>query len=149
MSKLINIIGIAMFFILSLFSFVFSQESMTITTYYPSPYGSYKLCYSVRYAANVTGATYTVDLNNGNVQQLTLTTSSTFSFSNNLYDGAIYTLLITQDATGSRLITWSGNWKWPGGTLPTLTTTANAVDIFTFVSNGTNLYNIGFAADVR
>jgi len=41
MFKPIHIIGIAMFFILSLFSFVFSQESMTITTYYPSPYGSY------------------------------------------------------------------------------------------------------------
>ena len=40
MSKLINIIGIAMFFILSLFSLGFCEE-MTITTYYPSPYGSY------------------------------------------------------------------------------------------------------------
>ncbi len=42
MSKYINIIGIATFFILGLFSLGFCEESMTITTYYPSPYGSYR-----------------------------------------------------------------------------------------------------------
>ena len=42
MFKTINIVGIAVLFILALFSLVFSQESMTITTYYPSPYGSYQ-----------------------------------------------------------------------------------------------------------
>lgn len=41
MSRLINMIGIAIFFILSLFYFSFAQESITITTYYPSPFGSY------------------------------------------------------------------------------------------------------------
>lgn len=41
MFKTINIIGIAIFFILGLFSLGFSEESITITTYYPSPYGSY------------------------------------------------------------------------------------------------------------
>lgn len=42
MSKHINIIGIVAFFILGLFSLSFAEESITITTYYPSPYGSYK-----------------------------------------------------------------------------------------------------------
>lgn len=37
-----SVIGLAIFFIFSLFSFTFCQESMTITTYYPSPYGVYK-----------------------------------------------------------------------------------------------------------
>jgi len=41
MNRKINIIGLTLFFTLTLFSFVFSEESMTITTYYPSPYGSY------------------------------------------------------------------------------------------------------------
>ena len=43
MSKYINILGIAIFFIFVLFSSVFAEEeSFTITTYYPSPYGVYK-----------------------------------------------------------------------------------------------------------
>ena len=45
MSKYIKILGIAVFFILALFSSGFAeektQESLTITTYYPSPYGVY------------------------------------------------------------------------------------------------------------
>lgn len=66
MSKLINIIGIAMFFILSLFSFVFSQESMTITTYYPSPYGSYRqLSVTSPDGANLTG--FLVNIRNDDV----------------------------------------------------------------------------------
>jgi len=42
MSKIINITAIALFFILELSSSGFSQETMTITTYYPSPYGNYR-----------------------------------------------------------------------------------------------------------
>jgi len=45
MFKPIHIIGIAVFFILSLFSLGFCEESFTITTYYPSPYGSYNELY--------------------------------------------------------------------------------------------------------
>ena len=42
MSKYIKILGIAVFFILALFSSGFAEEeSFTITTYYPSPYGVY------------------------------------------------------------------------------------------------------------
>ena len=37
-------------------------------------------------------------------------------------------LTIIQDATGSRTITWPATVKWPAGTAPTLTTTANARD---------------------
>lgn len=37
-------------------------------------------------------------------------------------------LTIIQDGTGSRTITWPATVKWPGGTAPTLTTTANARD---------------------
>ena len=40
MNKFFNILGIVIFFILVLFPFA-SAEDLTITTYYPSPYGSY------------------------------------------------------------------------------------------------------------
>lgn len=45
MPKQINIMVIVLFLVLGLFSLSFSQETMTITTYYPSPYGSYKELY--------------------------------------------------------------------------------------------------------
>ncbi|MFH1230276.1 MAG: tail fiber domain-containing protein [Planctomycetota bacterium] len=41
MRKHTNIIIIAIFFIFALFSLGFGEESITITTYYPSPYGVY------------------------------------------------------------------------------------------------------------
>lgn len=42
MIRLLSIMGIAVFFIYSLSSLSFSQEQLTITTYYPSPVGSYR-----------------------------------------------------------------------------------------------------------
>ncbi len=42
MSKNSAITAIVSLFILGLSSFAFSEENLTITTYYPSPYGSYR-----------------------------------------------------------------------------------------------------------
>ena len=52
-------------------------------------------------------------------------------------------MIIVQDATGSRTITWSGmTIKWHGGTAPTLTTTANGEDIVSFIWDGTSYYGM-------
>jgi len=40
-------------------------------------------------------------------------------------------------------------FKWVGGTAPTLTTANGSRDQFVFVSNGTNMYEIGRALDVK
>tara|TARA_R110000803_G_scaffold181350_1_gene243739 strand:- start:200 stop:985 length:786 start_codon:yes stop_codon:yes gene_type:complete len=58
----------------------------------------------------------------------------------NMYSGTSYNLLVAQDGTGSRTLTFGTIFKWAGGTAPTLSTGANAVDIFTFIYDGTNLY---------
>jgi hypothetical protein len=42
---------------------------------------------------------------------------------------------LTQDVVGSRLVTWVGA-KFTGGTAPTLTATANAMDVIKFKWNG-------------
>jgi hypothetical protein len=44
-------------------------------------------------------------------------------------DGQTINWFITQDATGSRTMTWPTSFKWPGGTAGVLSTTANAVDL--------------------
>lgn len=58
--------------------------------------------------------------------------------------GRSFTLLLTQDATGGRLVTWP-TVAWPGGTAPTLTTTAAKTDAFTFLSADGSTW-IGFIA---
>ena len=47
----------------------------------------------------------------------------------NPFDGQTINWFVTQDATGSRTMTWPTSFKWPGGTVGVLTTTANAVDL--------------------
>ena len=42
-------------------------------------------------------------------------------------------IIITQDATGSRTASWGNQFKWAGGTAPTLSTAANAVDRIDYV----------------
>ena len=50
------------------------------------------------------------------------------------------TLILVQDGTGSRTVTWPGTVKWPNSTAPTLTTTASAIDIISLLYDGTNYY---------
>lgn len=76
------------------------------------------------------------------VATLTLTGNTAFAASTNQVNGKTYILIIKQDATGSRTAAWNAVFKWPGGTLPTLSTAASSVDIFTFVSDGTNMYGV-------
>lgn len=42
-------------------------------------------------------------------------------------------IVLTQDGTGSRTASWSGVW-WQSATTPTLTTTPNKSDVFSFIS---------------
>ena len=93
-------------------------------------------------------ATISWDASANQVTSVTLGANRTFGAPTNQKDGAVYVLIVIQDGTGSRTITWNAVFKWVGGSAPTLTTTASARDIFVFVSNGTNLYEIGRAANV-
>ncbi len=92
---------------------------------------------------NITGAT-TVDFTNSNHYSATLTGSVTFTFNNPSPTGNVMpiVLFLTQDATGSRTVTWPASVKWSGGTTPTLTTTASHMDIITLVTKdaGTTYY---------
>ncbi|MFH1428396.1 MAG: hypothetical protein ABIH39_01510 [Candidatus Margulisiibacteriota bacterium] len=107
-----------------------------------------KLEVTGQYYSTMQTAATTIDWADGNVQDLTLGATNTIAWSN-MKGGAIYTLYLHQDATGSRTVTWPATAKWPGGVEPVLTTTASALDIFTFTSDGTNLYNIGYASDIK
>jgi hypothetical protein len=51
--------------------------------------------------------------------------------------GKSFIIILTQN--GGFTVTWS-TVVWPGGTPPTLTSTAAKRDIFSFFSDGTNWY---------
>jgi hypothetical protein len=77
---------------------------------------------------------------------MTLTGNVTFTFSNPK-SGASYQLIISQDATGGRTITWT-TMHWGGKTVPTLTGTLNSKEIITITYDGatynaTILKNVG------
>lgn len=85
-------------------------------------------------------ATVNWNMNNGGYGKVTLGGNRTMAAPTNLREGACYILRVAQDGTGSRTITWNAVFKWPGGVAPTLSTAAGAVDIITFISDGTYLY---------
>lgn len=73
-------------------------------------------------------ATVTLNQYRGDDFVWTLGGNRTLALSNPT-EGQSVLLRIIQDGTGSRLVsTWPSTVKWPGGTAPTLTTTANASD---------------------
>ena len=93
-------------------------------------------------------ATQDWDLTTNQVCKLTLTANTTFDAPTNQVDGSVYVITIIQDGTGSRTAGWNTVFKWAGGTAPTLTTDASAKDVFTFVSDGTNMNNVAQVLDV-
>jgi hypothetical protein len=91
--------------------------------------------------------TLTLNIENGNVFIVTLTENvSTISLANPSATGRLcsITIMLTQDATGSRTVSWPSGVKWPGGVSPTMTTTANRRDIYvlTTQNGGTLWYGI-------
>ena len=84
-----------------------------------------------------TSTAYTIDLANGSVQILTLTGNCTFTFPT-ATAGRSFILILKQDGTGSRTVTWPAAVKWPSGTAPTITSTASKADKYIFTADGTN-----------
>lgn len=98
--------------------------------------------YTEEVATANTGTAYTIDLAGGSVQILTLTGNVTFTFPT-VTAGRSFLLVLRQDATGGRTATWptvTNPVRWPGGTAPTLTSTASRTDLFGFTADGTRWY---------
>lgn len=93
--------------------------------------------------AGNSGAAISLNLTNGNVQKLTLTANTTITLTSP-GTGVMrsLTLLVFQDGTGSRTITWPGSVKWGNAGAPVLTTTASKMDMVSLftVDGGTNWY---------
>lgn len=81
---------------------------------------------------------------------VTLTNNARLSAATGIKAGARYTLRVTQDTTGSRLLTYDGAYLATGGIAPTLTSTTNRTDLLIFEGiSTTNMMRAGFFPDVR
>ena len=87
------------------------------------------------------------DASLGRVATITLGGSRTMGAPTNLRVGT-YILHVIQGGTGSYTITWNGVFKWTAAVPPTLSTAVGRRDVFSFVSDGTNLYG-AMIPDVR
>jgi len=82
----------------------------------------------------------TLSLTSGTVQTVTLTASTACTFTMpTATAGKSFILIVTQAAGGSGTAVFT-SVKFPGGTAPTITATASAIDILTFVANGTSWF---------
>lgn len=96
------------------------------------------------------GAAEALDLSAASIFNVTLTDNCTFSFANSPSDGFGFTLILVQDGTGSRTVTWPVSVEWAGGSPPALTGTAGSKDILTFMTDdgGTTWYGFVAGLDV-
>jgi hypothetical protein len=92
------------------------------------------------------GATVNWNLASSTIAKLTIAGNRTIAAPTGLRAASDIILEVNQDATGSRLLTWNAVFKWPGGVAPTLSTAANAKDVFSFYCDGTNFYGTGMFA---
>ena len=83
--------------------------------------------------ALTSATTVTPDMADSNHFSCTMAHNITFANPSNLTAGQTGSIFLTQDGTGSRTASWGSYWDWAGGTAPTLTTTAAAVDRIDYV----------------
>jgi len=79
------------------------------------------------------GATITPDLADSNNFSVTLGGNRTLANPTNTVAGQSGSIFITQDGTGSRTLAYGSNFDFAGGTAPTLSTTAAAIDRIDYV----------------
>ena len=90
------------------------------------------------------GTNLTVDASKS-LHFVSLTNTAYFAQPSSLVAGASFTIILQQDSTGTRAVTFNTNyWKFPNGTQPSITTNANAYDVLSCIAcpYGTNVFTV-------
>ena len=95
------------------------------------------------------GSTITLDLGANTHQSVTLGGNRTFAAPSNQTVGQSGSIFITQDGTGSRTASFNSAFKFVGGTAPTLSTSANAVDRIDYIIKSSNVIHCAVSLDVK
>ena len=94
-------------------------------------------------------ASIALDLALSNNYKVTLGVNATLANPTNIVAGQSGAIAITQDATGSRTLAYGSYFKFPGGTIPSLTTTAAAVDVLLYYVESTTRITAVLVKDVK
>ena len=94
-------------------------------------------------------STVATDLALSNNFSVTLAGNRTLGQPTNQAVGQSGSYFITQDGTGSRTLAYHADFKWVGGTAPTLTTTAGAVDRIDYIVAAANKIHAVASLDVK
>jgi hypothetical protein len=97
---------------------------------------------------STTGATV-IDLDTGNNFTMTMTENSTLSAPSNPVQGQSGCIVITQHASAAKTLAYNAFWKFPGGTVPVLTTAVGAVDVFTYYVESATRATCALLKDIK
>jgi hypothetical protein len=93
------------------------------------------------------GATITPDLADSNNFSVTLGGNRTLANPSNIVAGQSGSFFITQDGTGSRTLAYGSYYDFIGGTAPTLSTAASAVDRIDYIVRSSTSIHCVFTAN--
>lgn len=80
------------------------------------------------------------DLSGNQVAEVTLSANSTLNNPTNKKSGATYVLIVKQPAGANYTLEFNSDYKFAFGVKPTITASNGAVDILTFISDGTSMF---------
>ena len=89
-------------------------------------------------ASSHTAANIALDFSLNNHFAITLANNCHLNLPSNLVAGQTGSIFVVQDGTGSRTLSYAGAFEFPGGTAPTLTTTASAEDRIDYIVRASN-----------
>lgn len=89
-------------------------------------------------SATVSSGIILLDFSSANNFEVTLEGSSTLAPSVSPSGGQNGSILIRQDGTGSRTLSYSGGWSFSNGSAPTLTLTPSGVDLLAYYAPNTS-----------
>ena len=89
------------------------------------------------------GSSITWNAETQDVAKVTLGGNRTIGAASSATTGQFISLLVIQDGTGSRTLTWNSAYEFASDTAPSLTTTANLGDLFVFRYNGSKWLEVG------
>lgn len=98
------------------------------------------------YVSLTDAATIAVDMSTGINFTVTIGGNRTLGNPTNTKNGQSGVIVVTEDATGGRTLAFGSNWKFAGGTAFNIDTTANRVNVISYiVKDSTTIYATGLA----
>lgn len=94
-------------------------------------------------------ASISISLNDGQNFAVQLGGNRTLESPTNCVPGQVGSIFVIQDGTGSRTLSYGSNWKFVGGTAPTLSTAASSIDRIDYITYTSAVVHAAASLDVK